>query len=56
MAANAAFDAHADDYDAWFDRHAATYVSELLALRPFVPLEGHGLEIGVGSGHSLHDS
>ena len=26
------------------------YVSELLALRPFMPWEGLGLEIGVGSG------
>jgi SAM-dependent methyltransferase len=44
------FDLHAERYDAWFERHHAAYVSELLALRPFVPLDGRGLEIGVGSG------
>ena len=31
------FEAHAERYDAWFERHQASYVSELLALRPFVP-------------------
>ena len=46
----APFEAHHDDYEAWFDEHGAAYVSELLALRPFVPWEGHGLEIGAGSG------
>ena len=50
MAKAAPFEAHHRRYEAWFDRHAAAYVSELLALRPFVPLEGRGLEIGVGSG------
>ncbi len=44
------FEEHHARYDAWFDEHSAAYVSELLALRPFVPLEGHGLEVGVGSG------
>lgn len=44
------FEAHAERYDAWFERHQAAYVSELLALRPFVPMSGRGLEIGVGVG------
>ena len=44
------FEAHAERYDAWFERNDAAYISELLALRPFVPLTGRGLEIGVGSG------
>jgi SAM-dependent methyltransferase len=44
------FDKHTDRYEAWFERHDAAYLSELLALRPFVPLCGRGLEIGVGSG------
>jgi SAM-dependent methyltransferase len=44
------FEAHAKRYEAWFERHGAAYISELLALRPFVPLTGRGLEIGVGSG------
>ncbi len=46
----APFETHHDDYDAWFDEHESAYISELLALRPFVPWEGRGLEIGAGSG------
>ena len=37
-------------YEARFEHHAAAYASELLALRPFVPREGRGLKIGVGTG------
>jgi SAM-dependent methyltransferase len=44
-----AFDRHHERYDAWFEEHRAAYVSELLALRPFVPCVGRGLEIGVGT-------
>jgi SAM-dependent methyltransferase len=44
------FEAHHERYEAWFVKHAAAYISELLALRPFIPWEGRGLEIGVGSG------
>lgn len=44
------FDRHTGRYEGWFREHDAAYVSELLALRPFVPLTGRGLEIGVGSG------
>lgn len=50
MAKTGPYEAHADRYDAWFERHEAAYIAELLALRPFVPLSGRGLEIGVGSG------
>jgi len=46
----AAFEAHHDRYEAWFKKHEAAYISELLALRPFVSWEGRGIEIGVGSG------
>lgn len=46
----APFEAHHERYEAWFLKHEAAYISELLALRPFVPWEGRGLEIGVGSG------
>ena len=45
-----AFEAHHQRYEAWFEKHEAAYISELLALRPFVPWEGRGIEIGVGSG------
>jgi ubiquinone/menaquinone biosynthesis C-methylase UbiE len=44
------FEQHAGRYEAWFEQHGAAYVSELLALRPSVPMTGRGLEIGVGSG------
>ena len=50
MARSAPFAAHHRRYEAWFEHHRAAYVSELLALRPFVPYTGRGLEIGVGSG------
>jgi SAM-dependent methyltransferase len=44
------FEAHHERYEEWFEAHRAAYVSELLALRQFVPWQGHGLEIGVGTG------
>ncbi|MBE0621196.1 MAG: class I SAM-dependent methyltransferase [Burkholderiales bacterium] len=46
----APFETHHQRYEDWFDKHEAAYLSELLALRPFVPWEGWGVEIGVGSG------
>lgn len=46
----APFEAHHERYEAWFEKHETAYISELLALRPFVPWEGRGIEIGVGSG------
>ena len=50
MTRTAPYEAHAARYDAWFDQNQAAYVSELLALRPFVPVQGLGLEVGVGTG------
>lgn len=50
MSRHAAFDAHPRRYEAWFERHAAAYDSELLTVRAFLPLSGLALEIGVGSG------
>jgi SAM-dependent methyltransferase len=50
MARIRAFDSHPERYESWFDRHKEAYISELLALRPFVPLVGRGLEVGVGTG------
>jgi SAM-dependent methyltransferase len=46
----APFETHHQRYEAWFEKHELAYISELLALRPFVPGEGWGIEIGVGSG------
>ena len=45
-----AFEAHSERYEAWFARHEAAYLSELLAVRALLPWSGRGLEIGVGSG------
>lgn len=50
MSKAAPFEAHHQRYEAWFEKHKAAYISELLALRPFVPWKGRGIEIGVGSG------
>jgi len=50
MPKTAPFVAHHEDYEQWFEEHSAAYVSELLALRAFVPVQGRGLEIGVGTG------
>jgi hypothetical protein len=45
MASTVPFDVHHERYEQWFERHSAAYLSELLALRPFVPWQGRGLEI-----------
>lgn len=45
----AAFETHHERYEAWFDRHEAAYLSELLAVRALLPWQGLGLEIGVGT-------
>jgi len=49
MPRTAPFETHHEQYDQWFERHSASYISELLALRPFVPWQGRGIEIGVGT-------
>jgi SAM-dependent methyltransferase len=46
----APFEVHHEQYEQWFEQHPAAYISELLAVRPFVPLQGRGIEIGVGTG------
>lgn len=44
------FDAHADEYDAWFDRHRDVYLAELDTVRELLPVGGDGVEIGLGTG------
>lgn len=44
------FEELAVEYDSWFERHPHVYESEVLALRRFIPKEGRGLEVGVGTG------
>ena len=50
MPKTAPFDVYHERYEEWFDINQAAYISELLALRPFIPLGGNGIEVGVGSG------
>ena len=49
MPGTGVFDAHTDDYEAWFELNRFAYESELNAIRALLP-SGKGLEIGVGSG------
>ena len=43
------FDIQAELYDRWYDEHPRIYQSEVSALEQFVPWEGVGLEVGVGT-------
>lgn len=44
------FEESAQEYDEWFVRNEFVYRSELAAIKAFIPKEGRGLEIGVGTG------
>jgi ubiquinone/menaquinone biosynthesis C-methylase UbiE len=44
------FDQHYDEYEQWFVENRYVYLSEIAAVRHFIPTSGMGLEIGVGSG------
>ncbi|MCK9207109.1 MAG: class I SAM-dependent methyltransferase [Salinivirgaceae bacterium] len=44
------FNAIAKEYDQWFDDNKNTFLSELAAVKYFLPKQGKGLEIGVGTG------
>ncbi|MFP3898484.1 MAG: class I SAM-dependent methyltransferase [Dehalococcoidia bacterium] len=44
------FELHHAEYEKWFEKNTSAYQSELAALRWFVPMQGRGIEIGVGSG------
>jgi ubiquinone/menaquinone biosynthesis C-methylase UbiE len=49
---------HAEDYDQWFDQHAAVYESELQAIKQQMlklPENIHGIEIGLGTGRFSAD-
>jgi len=50
MAKEAAFEAYLDRYEAWFEKNIFVYQAELRAIKSFLPPDGKGLEIGVGSG------
>ena len=44
------FEKHAKEYDVWFDENELVYLSELEAVRSMIPVDGTGIEIGVGTG------
>jgi len=50
MAKTEPFDEHFEDYEKWFDLNKYAYESEIKAIRHFIPENGEGLEIGIGSG------
>lgn len=50
MARTKPFDEHLTEYEQWFKDHHYVYLSELKAIKQFLPVSGKGVEIGVGSG------
>ncbi len=44
------FEKYVSDYEAWFERHRFVYLSELEAVRHFIPAGKEGIEIGIGTG------
>jgi SAM-dependent methyltransferase len=44
------FDVYFKRYDVWFEKNRFAYLSELEAVRHFIPAYAHGVEIGIGSG------
>lgn len=44
------FDKIAEEYDQWYVDHKFSFLSELAAIKYFVPHSGVGIEIGVGTG------
>lgn len=45
-----AYEQHAQEYDAWFEKNRLIYQSELQAVKTLLPASGIGVEIGVGTG------
>ena len=50
MAKTKPFDEYFEDYEKWFDFNKYAYQSEINAIHHFIPEEGKGIEIGIGSG------
>lgn len=44
------FEEFAAEYDNWFETHRFAYQSEVKAVRRFIPPQGVGVEVGVGTG------
>jgi ubiquinone/menaquinone biosynthesis C-methylase UbiE len=50
MARTEPFDLYLDAYEEWFEKHVWVYRCEVEAIRHFLPAEGRGVEIGIGTG------
>jgi SAM-dependent methyltransferase len=50
MSKEEVFSQHVSQYEAWFEKNRSAYLSELEAIREFIPETGRGLEIGAGTG------
>ncbi|MEK6583280.1 MAG: class I SAM-dependent methyltransferase, partial [Nitrospirota bacterium] len=46
----AVFDRFAREYDQWFIENSFAYMSEVEAIRRYIPDKGLGVEVGAGSG------
>lgn len=49
------FDDIALEYDQWYDEYRTTFLSDLVALKQFLPDVGKGIEIGTGTGRFAHE-
>lgn len=50
MAKSTSFTKYTTEYDAWFDENRPLFLSELNAVRHFMPGKGRFIEVGVGTG------
>lgn len=50
MSASETFDKHYKKYEKWFEENKKIYLTELKAVKKFVPENKKGLEIGIGTG------
>ena len=44
------FNKYLNEYDEWFEEHHYVYLSELEAVKHFIPADKKGIEIGIGTG------
>ena len=44
------FNKYSDRYELWFEQNVLAYQSEIAAVREFIPENGQGMEVGIGSG------
>ena len=54
MAKTDSFEKYANEYEDWYTKNNNLYVSELNAIKEFIPSGKCGVEIGIGSGKFAH--